>query len=74
MKISFLSQEFEVSLSRTLKEELMSTFKESMEIVVRLEKVQKAIEGSLDDLGLMGNEFDLLQRQAQALNLDERWM
>ncbi|XP_057501030.1 LOW QUALITY PROTEIN: ABC transporter F family member 5-like [Actinidia eriantha] len=74
MKISFLSQEFEVSLSRTVKEELMSAFKEEMEIAARLEKVQKAIEGSVDDLELMGrllDEFDLLQRRAQAVDLDE---
>ena len=45
-----------------------------MEIATRLEKVQKAIEGSLDDLELMGrllDEFDLLQRRAQAVDLDE---
>ncbi|WOG82145.1 hypothetical protein DCAR_0101307 [Daucus carota subsp. sativus] len=73
MKISFLSQEFEVSLSRTVKEEFMSAFKEEMEISGRLEKVQKAIEGSVEDLELMGrllDEFDLLQRRAQAVDLD----
>lgn len=74
MKIAFLSQEFEVSLSRTVKEEFMSAFEEEMEISGRLEKVQKAIEGSVDDLELMGrllDEFDLLQRRAQAVDLDE---
>ncbi|KAK4759494.1 hypothetical protein SAY87_022625 [Trapa incisa] len=74
MKIAFLSQEFEVSLSRTVKEEFMSAFKEQMEIAERLEKVQKAIEKSVDDLELMGrllDEFDLLQRRAQAVDLDE---
>ncbi|KAL8110677.1 hypothetical protein AgCh_026428 [Apium graveolens] len=73
MRISFLSQEFEVSLSRTVKEEFMSAFKEEMEIAGRLEKVQKAIEGSVEDLELMGrllDEFDLLQRRAQAVDLD----
>ncbi|KAL9393645.1 hypothetical protein Peur_012930 [Populus x canadensis] len=74
MKIAFLSQEFEVSMSRTVKEEFMSAFKEEMEIAKRLEKVQKAIEGSVEDLELMGrllDEFDLLQRRAQAVDLDE---
>lgn len=74
MKIAFLSQEFEVSLSRTVKEEFMSAFKEEMEIAARLEKVQKAIESSVDDLELMGrllDEYDLLQRRAQAVDLDE---
>lgn len=73
MKIAFLSQEFEVSMSRTVKEEFLSAFKEEMEITEKLEKVQKAIEGSVDDLDLMGrllDEFDLLQRRAQAVNLD----
>lgn len=73
MKIAFLSQEFEVSLSRTVREEFMSAFKEEMEVSDRLEKVQKAIEGSVDDLELMGrllDEFDLLQRRAQAVDLN----
>ncbi|KAI3919916.1 hypothetical protein MKW98_001172 [Papaver atlanticum] len=73
MRISFLSQEFEVSLSRTVKEEFMSAFKEEMEIAGRLEKVQKALEGSIEDLGLMGrllDELDLLQRRAQAIDLN----
>jgi len=73
MKVAFLSQEFEVSLSRTVKEEFMSAFKEEMEVSEKLEKVQKAIEGSVNDLELMGrllDEFDLLQKRAQAVDLD----
>ncbi|KAF7840033.1 ABC transporter F family member 5 [Senna tora] len=73
MKIAFLSQEFEVSLSRTVREEFLNAFKEEMEIAGKLEKVQKALEGSVNDLDLMGrllDEFDLLQRKAQAVNLD----
>lgn len=74
MKIAFLSQEFEVSMGKTVREEFMSAFKEEMEITGRLEKVQKAIEGSVEDLELMGrllDEFDLLQRRAQAVDVDE---
>ncbi|XP_011657794.1 ABC transporter F family member 5 isoform X2 [Cucumis sativus] len=74
MKIAFLSQEFEVSLSRTVREEFLSAFKEEMEIATRLEKVQKALESAVEDLQLMGrllDEFDLLQRRAQAVDLDE---
>jgi len=73
MKIAFLSQEFEVSQSRTVREEFMSAFKEEMEVAGKLEKVQKALESSVNDLELMGrllDEFDLLQRRAQAVNLD----
>lgn len=74
MKIAFLSQEFEVVSTRTVREEFLSAFKEEMEVAERLEKVQKAIEKSVDDLELMGrllDEFDLLQRRAQAVDLDE---
>ncbi|PKA49098.1 ABC transporter F family member 5 [Apostasia shenzhenica] len=74
MKISFLSQEFEVCASRTVKEEFLCAFKEEMEIAQRLEKVQKALESSVEDLGLMGrllDELDLLQRRAQDVSLDE---
>lgn len=73
MKIAFLSQEFEVCPSRTVKEEFMSAFKEEMEIQGRLGKVEKALERVVDDLGLMGrllDELDLLQRKAQAVDLD----
>ncbi|MQI32288.1 ABC-F family ATP-binding cassette domain-containing protein, partial [Escherichia coli] len=74
MKVAFLSQEFEVSPSRTVREEFMSAFKEEMEIAGMIEKVQKALEGSVNDLELMGrllDEFDLLQRKAQSVDLDE---
>ncbi|GFQ03773.1 ABC transporter f family member 5 [Phtheirospermum japonicum] len=74
MRVAFLSQEFEVLSTRTVKEEFYSAFKEEMEVKERLEKVEKAIEKSVDDLELMGrllDEFDLLQRRAQAVDLDE---
>ncbi|CAK8567819.1 unnamed protein product [Lathyrus sativus] len=73
MKIAFLSQEFEVSQSRTVREEFMSAFKEEMEVATKMEKVQKALEDSVNDLELMGrllDEFDLLQKRAQSVNLD----
>ena len=73
MKIAFLSQEFEVCASRTVKEEFLNAFKEEMEVAERLEKVQKALEGSVEDLELMGrllDELDLLQRRARDVDLD----
>jgi ATPase subunit of ABC transporter with duplicated ATPase domains len=73
MKIAFLSQEFEVSLSRTVREEFMSAFKEEMEVASKLEKVQKALESAVDDMDLMGrllDEFDKLQNRAQAVDLN----
>ncbi|CAL9054695.1 ABC transporter F family member 5 isoform X2 [Musa acuminata AAA Group] len=74
MKIAFLSQEFEVCPSRTVNEEFLNAFKEEMEIAERLDKVQRALESSVEDLSLMGrllDELDLLQRRAQDLDLDE---
>ncbi|XP_006827126.2 ABC transporter F family member 5 [Amborella trichopoda] len=74
MKIAFLTQEFEVSPSKTVREEFMSTFKEEMEIAQRLEKVEKALESTIEDLNLMGrllDEQDLLLKRAEALDLDE---
>ncbi|XP_068641246.1 ABC transporter F family member 5-like isoform X2 [Aristolochia californica] len=73
MKIAFLSQEFEVSPSKTVKEEFLSAFKDEMEIARRLEKVQKALESSVENMELMGrllDELDLLQRRAQMVDLD----
>ncbi|KZV53738.1 ABC transporter F family member 5-like [Dorcoceras hygrometricum] len=74
MKIAFLNQDFEVLSTGTVKDEFLSAFKEEMEVPGRFEKVQKAIEKSVDDLELMRrplDEFDLLQRKAQAVDLDE---
>lgn len=73
LKVAFLSQKFEVSMGKTVKEEFMSAFKEEMEITKKLEKLQKAIEEAVDDLDLMGrllDEFDSLQRRAQEVDLD----
>ncbi|KAF8700190.1 hypothetical protein HU200_034567 [Digitaria exilis] len=73
MKIAFLSQEFEVSASRTVREEFFSAFEEEMEVKRRLERVQAALEGATEDMDLMGrllDELDLLQRRSQDVDLD----
>ncbi|XP_010422924.1 PREDICTED: ABC transporter F family member 2-like isoform X2 [Camelina sativa] len=73
LKVAFLSQEFEVSMGKTVKEEFMSAFKEEMEVASKLEKLEKAVEEAVDDLELMGrllDEFDLLQNRAQEVDLD----
>eukprot|EP00250_Pteridium_aquilinum_P012312 c20648_g1_i2 orf=546-2696(+) len=72
MKIAFLTQEFEVVASRTVREEFMSAFAEQMSVSQRLEEVQKALEASTEDLKLMGkllDDLDELQRKAQSLDL-----
>ncbi|CAN6363325.1 unnamed protein product [Urochloa humidicola] len=73
MKIAFLSQEFEVSASRTVREEFFSAFEEEMEVKRRLEQVQAALESATEDMDLMGrllDELDLLQRRSQDVDLD----
>ena len=73
MKIAFLSQEFEVSASRTVREEFFSAFEEEMKVKRRLEQVQAALEGATEDMDLMGrllDELDLLQRRSQDVDLD----
>ncbi|MCO5552435.1 hypothetical protein L7F22_005946 [Adiantum nelumboides] len=72
MKIAFLTQEFEVVSSRTVREEFSSAFAEQMSVSQRLEEVQKALEASTEDLKLMGkllDDLDELQKKAQSLNL-----
>ncbi|KAL0888234.1 hypothetical protein Bca101_012217 [Brassica carinata] len=73
LKVSFLSQEFEVSMGKTVREEFTSAFHEEMEIKRKLERLQKAIEDAVDDLELMGrllDEFDSLQRRGREVELD----
>ncbi|CAA7401075.1 unnamed protein product [Spirodela intermedia] len=74
MKIAFLSQEFAVCQSNTVKEEFLTAFKEEMEVAQRLDKVQRALENTVEDLELMGrllDELDLLQRRSKDVNLGE---
>ena len=74
MKVAFLNQEFAVCQSNTVKEEFLSAFKEEMEVAQRLEKVQRALENTVEDLELMGrllDELDLLQRRSKDVNLNE---
>ncbi|KAG6543893.1 hypothetical protein Mapa_014733 [Marchantia paleacea] len=72
MKIAFLTQEFEVVASRTVREEFLNAFGEQMEISRRLEKVQVALESATEDMDLMAkllDELDRLQRQAEAVDM-----
>uniref|UniRef100_A0ACD5WWJ0 Uncharacterized protein n=1 Tax=Avena sativa TaxID=4498 RepID=A0ACD5WWJ0_AVESA len=72
MKIAFLSQEFEVKASRTVREEFLSAFQEEMGVKDRLDQVQAALEQATEDMDLMGrllDELDLLQRQSQDVDL-----
>jgi ABC-type glutathione transport system ATPase component len=73
MKVAFLSQEFQVSASRTVREEFFSAFQEEMEVKRRLDRVQAALEAATEDMDLMArllDELDLLQRRSQDVDLD----
>lgn len=72
MKISYLTQEFEVVPSRTVREEFLSAFSEQMWVAERLEEVQLALETATDDMDVMAallDELDELQRKAEMINL-----
>lgn len=72
MKIAFLTQEFEVVPTRTVREEFMSAFKEEMDISQKMDRVQKALESAVDDMDMMGrllDELDSLQKKADAVQL-----
>ena len=72
MKIAFLSQEFEVVMTRTVREEFMSAFGEAQAIMSRLEEVQKALESATDDMDRMAallDELNDLQKKADRANV-----
>ncbi|CAM6099247.1 unnamed protein product [Calypogeia fissa] len=72
MKIAFLTQEFEVVPSRTVREEFQSAFAEQMSISDKIEKVQSALETATENMELMAkllDELDRLQRQAEAADM-----
>lgn len=72
MKIAFLTQEFEVVPTRTVREEFLNAFEEQLEVQQKIDRVQKALESAVDDMNLMGrllDELDFLQKQADAVEL-----
>lgn len=72
MKIAFLTQEFEVVPTRTVREEFANAFKDQLEVQHKIDRVQKALESAVDDMDLMGrllDELDFLQKQADVVEL-----
>lgn len=72
MEIAFLSQEFEVQLSRTVREEFLSAFDDSLAVMTRLEEVQQALEAGVTDMELMSSlldELGALQKKADRANV-----
>ena len=71
MKIASLNQEFDVELSRTVREEFMSAFDEQMWVIRRQEEVQKGLEECGEDMEKMGKLLDELNElTSKAVDLD----
>jgi ABC-type Mn2+/Zn2+ transport system ATPase subunit len=72
MKISFLTQEFTVVATRTVREEFLSAFEEQMEVKQRIEWINTELEKATEDMDRMSallDELDLYQRRAQTVDL-----
>lgn len=72
MKLAFLTQEFEVVPTRTVREEFLNAFKDQLEVQQKIDRIQKALESAVDDMDLMGrllDELDFLQKQADVVEL-----
>lgn len=53
MNIAYLTQEFELVMTRTVREEFLSAFGDSLKIMQRLEEAQKELEKATDDMDRM---------------------
>eukprot|EP00897_Mesotaenium_endlicherianum_P004485 jgi/Mesen1/4064/ME000213S03086 len=72
MKIAYLTQEFEVVPTRTVREEFLNAFAEQMGIKERMESVQKELEAATEDMDKMSQLLDLLddlQKKAEAADM-----
>lgn len=71
MKISYLTQEFDVEPTRTVREEFMSAFSDQINVMKRQEEVQKGLEECGDDMDKMGELLDELNELSKvAIDLD----
>jgi ATP-binding cassette, subfamily F, member 3 len=69
LHIAYLSQEFEVDNSRTVKEELWQAFGAANEAHAALDEVHRQLEvANPEELDKILNKMDKLQRQYEALN------
>lgn len=72
MRIAYLTQEFDVDPTRTVREEFFSAFKEQMEVTTRQEEIQKELEDCGEDMDQMGkllDELSVLQSKAEDLDV-----
>lgn len=71
MRIAYLTQEFDVEPSRTVREEFMSAFADQLKVMERQEAVQKGLEECGDDMEKMGALLDELNELSKvAVDLD----
>ncbi|CAL8469003.1 g8544 [Coccomyxa elongata] len=71
MKIAYLTQEFDVEPTRTVREEFMSAYAEQMTVMRRQEEIQKGLEECGEDMDRMSALLDELQElSGQAAELD----
>ncbi|MBP0018806.1 MAG: ABC-F family ATP-binding cassette domain-containing protein [Cyanobacteria bacterium SBLK] len=69
LHIAYLTQEFEVEPTRTVKEEFWRVFKEANEVHENIEKVSVEMEtAEPEELERLVNKLDRLQRQFEALD------
>ena len=71
VKIGYLTQEFEVKGSNTVREEFLASFGDESEVLKNLERVQKALEDnpSAELTQLLVDKLNELQRQADRMDL-----
>ena len=71
VKIGYLTQEFEVKGSNTVREEFMSSFGEESKVLADTERIQKALEDepSMELMTILLEKLDELQRKAERLDL-----
>ncbi|MBW4643380.1 MAG: ATP-binding cassette domain-containing protein [Goleter apudmare HA4340-LM2] len=69
LHIAYLSQEFEVDPTRTVREELWTVFKEANQVQLSLAQVTREMESATpEELDNLINKLDRLQRQFEALD------
>ncbi|HAG83874.1 MAG TPA: lysophospholipase [Cyanobacteria bacterium UBA12227] len=69
LHIAYLTQEFEVDLARTVREEFWTVFKEANDVQHSITQVQRDMEtASPEELDRLIRQLDRLQRQFEALN------
>eukprot|EP00899_Mesostigma_viride_P003507 jgi/Mesvir1/13157/Mv06125-RA.1 len=72
MQVAYLTQEFDVDGTRTVREELASVFSEALAVQKRTAEIEGELEGATSDMARMTallDELDALQQKATAVDL-----